>query len=390
MSLGPTYSLTEGLVPHSSSNQATSVTMQPHAEAHVNPNNNLKMPSTSLSIDMNPVDPLQFQFGAHYSEMTSMQSMKSLAGTQEELVVLRRKSWNVRGALNARGQRHARELIHCYQPEIFVVLETHRQYSQAKSFWRRMGYDKVGLMEASRHSEGIWVMSKCNVSVQMEIIDIYPQAVTVGMNQGSCRWVCSTIYAKPHLHKHKLLWDYLMNLRDSIHCPWVLIGDFNEVSNASEVKGGIFNPVAAAGFLHMIEQSDLLDLSSVGQKFTWVRKGGVRQRLSKRLDRALCNGSWRTTFPEAFMENLPRVSLDHSPILLRCKGTPGCHGRRPFRFQVAWATHPQYEDLVKSSWGDNEGIVPAKLQKVKHRSEIFNKEKFGHIRGVQRELKHDA
>ncbi|KAK7309736.1 hypothetical protein RJT34_06705 [Clitoria ternatea] len=63
--------------------------------------------------------------------------------------------------------------------------------------------------------------------------------ITVGINQGSLRWVCSMIYAKPCLHE--LLWEYPVQLRITIHCPWVLIRDFNAVSNASEVKGDFSN-----------------------------------------------------------------------------------------------------------------------------------------------------
>ncbi|KAK7264073.1 hypothetical protein RJT34_31676 [Clitoria ternatea] len=62
------------------------------------------------------------------------------------------------------------------------------------------------------------------------------------------------------------------------------------------------------------------DLGCIGQKFTWVCPAGIRQRLSKRLDRALCDIPWRTMFPEGFVENLDRVASDHSPILLRLQG----------------------------------------------------------------------
>ena len=34
-------------------------------------------------------------------------------------------SWNVRGAMNRRGQRHVIELFHKYNPKAFIVLEAH-------------------------------------------------------------------------------------------------------------------------------------------------------------------------------------------------------------------------------------------------------------------------
>lgn len=39
--------------------------------------------------------------------------------------------------------------------------------------------------------------------------------------------------------------------------------------------------------------------------------------ISKRLDRALDDWDWHHSFLEAYVENLCRLYLDHSPILLR-------------------------------------------------------------------------
>ncbi|KAK7318781.1 hypothetical protein RJT34_03488 [Clitoria ternatea] len=76
---------------------------------------------------------------------------------------------------------------------------------QAESFWRKLGFEKMGLMEASRNSRGIWVLSKSMGTVQVNVVDTISQVVTVGINQGSQRWMCSAIYAKPRLHEHKVL-----------------------------------------------------------------------------------------------------------------------------------------------------------------------------------------
>lgn len=42
------------------------------------------------------------------------------------------------------------------------------------------------------------------------------------------------------------------------------------------------------------------------------------------------------------VEILYRVYFDHNPFLLCCAAVPICSRDRPFRFEVAWANHPDY------------------------------------------------
>lgn len=86
---------------------------------------------------------------------------------------------------------------------------------------------------------------------------------------------------------------------------------------------------------------------------------------------------WRLAFPEANAEVLPRLSSDHHPILVQCGPAPP-KGSRPFRFEVAWLTHPAYEGVVQEAW-DRGGSVAGRLEVVKDRSHAFNKETFRSI-----------
>ncbi|KAG8381148.1 hypothetical protein BUALT_Bualt06G0092300 [Buddleja alternifolia] len=79
-----------------------------------------------------------------------------------------------------------------------------------------------------------------------------------------------------------------------------------------------------------MDNMGLIDLKLSGSPFTWVRD------LQERLDRAVCNGDWRIAFLKASVTHLPRISWDHSPLLVDL----GPGGDRPicdrvFRMQVA-------------------------------------------------------
>lgn len=87
----------------------------------------------------------------------------------------------------------------------------------------------------------------------------------------------------------------------------MLLGDFNNILILSKVRGGAFYSSRAIQFGDMIDNCKLLDLGFIGPTFTWHRSLHGYHRISKRLDRVLVDGEWRTTFLEASCLNLHRL-----------------------------------------------------------------------------------
>jgi hypothetical protein len=98
-----------------------------------------------------------------------------------------------------------------------------------------------------------------------------------------------------------------------------------------------------------------------------------------------------TVIAETFVEVLPRLHSDHNPLLSRCEGIPARQGNRPFRFEAAWITHPDYQQAVQSAWTRAVSDPVLALKKVEEDSIIFNKEIFGSIKNrkynIERRLK---
>lgn len=107
-----------------------------------------------------------------------------------------------------------------------------------------------------------------------------------------------------------------------------------------ECKGGDgCNLQKARRYADRMNDCRLLDLGSIGPKFTWKGplKNGVRTY--RRLDRGLCNDEWRIQFPEAIVRVLLRVDFsDHHPILVSPFGAHCNHREKPFRFERVWFT----------------------------------------------------
>lgn len=108
--------------------------------------------------------------------------------------------------------------------------------------------------------------------------------------------------------------------------------------------------------------------------------------VSKRLDRAVGDHSWRMGFPEATVEHLVKRSSDHNPLLLRCNEGGNNVVDRPFRFLAAWCTHESYADVVKEAWNRGKPDVLGSLSCVAQDSISFNKDVFGNIFAKKRKL----
>ena len=224
-------------------------------------------------------------------------------------------SWNVRGALSKRGQRHIKDMVRKYKPTIVCLMETHCPFYRARKFWEDMGYHDVAVVEAQGHSGGLWVLVQQN-SYTFSIFDVFSQMITFKVACGRMEWMCSCVYASPIPSVRNQLWDYILAMRDRVNIPWFLTGDFNEALLPSEVRGGNFSFHRAGEFGRVLEAGGLMDMGAIGNKFTWVRRVRGGRLVSKKLDRVLIDYDWRQTFPEAFTEILPRIHSDHSPLLV--------------------------------------------------------------------------
>ena len=121
--------------------------------------------------------------------------------------------------------------------------------------------------------------------------------------------------------------------------------------------------------------------------YTWYRKESGVLKIAKRLDQAFGDSTWRTLFPEAYVENLLRSYSDHRPILLRGQGSIP-----PFRFQACWLTDDDYPTIVNNAWKNGEPYIAASLNRVRDDSLTFNKEVFGNIfkrkKDIEKQLQH--
>jgi hypothetical protein len=227
-------------------------------------------------------------------------------------------SWNIWGALNKNAQRHLMEIIRRYSPTFLIIMETHGAFEKTISFWNKAGYSKIAIAEARGQAGGLWILQQTCSNVITTVEDNFHDTITIKVAVGNDYWFLTGMYASPIYTKRLELWQHLTSLNANFDGPWMIIGDFNEITLPSDQKGGNFSQNRADALLRVMDECHFVDVVTTSNKFTWARNCAGQRRISKRLDRGIANLPWQLTFPDAYIEVLGRFHLDHHPLLLRC------------------------------------------------------------------------
>ncbi len=129
------------------------------------------------------------------------------------------------------------------------------------------------LREAQGFASGIWLFRNA-FDNDIVIEESSSQHITFRVHHGRpYEWVCTVIYASPTYTHRESLWNHLRTIANQISHPWMLVGDFNDISSTVDRFGeGSFPIARALRFNENIDACGLHDLGFQGPKFTWHRK----------------------------------------------------------------------------------------------------------------------
>ncbi|GJR21605.1 RNA-directed DNA polymerase, eukaryota, reverse transcriptase zinc-binding domain protein [Tanacetum coccineum] len=164
-------------------------------------------------------------------------------------------------------------------------------------------------------------------------------------------WI--VVYSPQNMPSKIALWSSLTNIISNWDGNLIVMGDFNEVREAGERYGSIFNERQAEIFNEFISNSALIDIPLGGFSFTWTDKWG--SKMSK-LDQFLVSNSFYEVFSHVPGVILEKGIPDHRPILLKEFVTD--YGPTTFRFFNSWLDMKGFHDLVSQTW-HHDGIVEA-------------------------------
>lgn len=141
---------------------------------------------------------------------------------------------------------------------------------------------------------------------------------------------------------------FLQELRDvesSISGPWMVLGDFNLIPQASDKNNPRINRHQMGTFRRLINDLELKEIHLNGRAFTWTN---ARERPTlERIDRVFVSPNWEALLPDCFLQALPSTASDHCPMLLSIAFQFA--GKKRFRFESFWTKLVGFQVAAKAA-----------------------------------------
>ncbi|XP_058776279.1 uncharacterized protein LOC131650591 [Vicia villosa] len=271
-------------------------------------------------------------------------------------------TWNVRGINKESRHREVSSYIHTLQVPIIALLETRIKETNADRIRRTFINKWAYIDNYTHHYNGrIWILWD-DQEVTVKVLTVEEQFIHIDVQHRDNKrhYLATIVYALNQLEKRKILWEHIDRLGDSIHLPWIVIGDYNNVLTYKDRIGG--NRVALneyADLVDMMEKNGLFEAETKGSHFTWSNKHSFGAIYS-RIDRLIGNSLWFSTYQDIIVEILPPHISDHSPIRVRTLAAQ--HRRKhTFKFLNCVTTRTGYHETVNNCWRQQVQGTPMQL-----------------------------
>ena len=143
-----------------------------------------------------------------------------------------------------------------------------------------------------------------------------------------------------------------------------MIGDFNEITDHSEKKGGRRRSNSSfLPFKQMLSDCGMLEFSFTGNMLSWVgkRSGGTTVRC--RLDIAVGNEDWHEKFPHSAVRYLRLWGSDHRTVLADILTKP-VRRKKKFKFHKRWLDNEELRQVILEGWKSED--LPPEANIVEH------------------------
>lgn len=168
---------------------------------------------------------------------------------------------------------------------------------------------------------------------------------------GGDHWSLTTVYG-PHDEARKPAFlAELAQIHNSLHGPWLLIGDFNLIKDPQDKNNNWICRRWMNRFRRTLNRSSLHEIPLIGRKYTWSNEKQVPTLVH--LDRAFCNVEWELLFSAAKLLPLASAISDHCPLMLVNEGILAINHR--FCFESYWQFVTSFKEVVQQAWAEGTG-----------------------------------
>lgn len=159
-------------------------------------------------------------------------------------------------------------------------------------------------------------------------------------------------YDHPDSQMRHSSWKLLECLNPYFNLPWVVFGEFNEITHLEEKSGWLERDVnKMLAFWDSLEACGLADLGFSRPHFTWCNCRLGEERTLIKLDRMVANNEWMDLFPDANVQHRSMSTFDHCLLILYPKSNRlACQRKQRFRFKSMWIRDESCKEVVESMW----------------------------------------
>ncbi|XP_066333552.1 uncharacterized protein [Miscanthus floridulus] len=225
-------------------------------------------------------------------------------------------AWNYRGLRNS-ATVHGLLNAQKEDPDILFLSKTKMDRVRIQGFRWKLGltnmmskgcYGKCGglaIFWRSGIDLHVWQISRMHIDAEVKEADGFV-------------WRLTGFYEVSATKKKVLLWKAMCTLNAMRRCPWLCVGDFNEVLVEGEKEGGPKRKhIYMDSFKEAPKDCDLNDLGFEGDPFTWRNNSHTSEHyIRERLDRVLAYGERIARFPLYRVINGEPRHSDHRPIIM--------------------------------------------------------------------------
>lgn len=302
-------------------------------------------------------------------------------------------SWNMRGFNKPRKHNAVKHWVRAGRLSLGCLLETRVQAENFPWIFQSTFPGWSSLTNYDHHRlERIWVVWSDDVEVVPVLISAQMITCWVRYRQTGDTFLASFIYASNFATERKQLWkelELVATMSAGSTDAWIVLGDFNVTLSLTEHS----RPVVYASdrssirdFQEIVGRCGLSDLTSVGPLFTWSNNQDENP-ICKKLDRALVNPTWLSSFPHSVAKFEMGGVSDHARICTELRA-PVAGNKKPFKFFNHLTSHSSFLDVITTSWTNSPVLFHSrqallmfhsKLKALKQPLRNLNKDVFGNL-----------